>query len=290
MSISPPNRQSVWLFGLLLSLQLLSSGCGGRATPTAQPTVTSVPTLVTVQMRRGMSTGTAVARATATAIPRPRPTPQTGPAQLGPFTIPFSDEWQYVQVESDESPSAHSSGPIPVVNRELVADGELHQTDPSLLSSTLGMEDSQLIAWNTTAEDAGLVAYVLPRNGLSMPRYLDLLAQASAAEPSISIQQVTIDYTLHSDVPVGYLHYTLPPHAVTIDENASARSALMAVNGYQLIYFDQTATTVLLVNFVERSPLSLTTQSLADHELPAAFASLAGAITTGNEYDYLNQK
>lgn len=273
-----PNPLPTWLrlpqllLLLLLLLLLISVGCGGNESPTAVPTAT--PTVV-VAGRSNVAPAKARPATATVPLPTqvPQRTPQVGPTTLATFALPFPPDWRYILL----APTGRAAEFAPLYaalneHQDLMATVLMDDAETAQIAAT----EPWLVAWPPTApEGVGLVAYVLPRNGLTMPSYMRLLQESLATQEGLVVQQATINHTLHPNDPVGLLHYTLPSQP-----SPSSGGQLTSTNGYQLIYFDQTATNMLLVTYIDRRPLSLTAQSAADHTLPPQLERLAQMITT----------
>jgi hypothetical protein len=213
---------------LLLLISVLLIACGDDPPPT--PTAIVTP----VTMRRAIAKPTATAIATPTATPIPwAQRAQKGDAMLAPFTLPLPAEWQHIIFDgADRGRFLDLTGQVNPSMRPLVQPLLAQSVAPQPLA----------IAWpSPTASTIGLVAYTMPRDTLTLPRYVAAVEGALRTASSVTVHEATVLYRLHADVPVGYLHYTL------------TGSTASPVDSHTYLLFSADASQLLLLSFVTAS-------------------------------------
>jgi len=189
---------------------------------------------------------TSAARQPVPAMPtHQRYNPLQGEAQLSSFTIPLERTWHHLvltdTIYQQELQTLSTSHPV------LQANPALHTMVARLFH---GQENRPplLVAWPVDrANNTGLIAYVIPRRDLNLQRYLHTVEAALSMQPLVAVQEATLRYDLHPDVPVGYLHYRL------IAQDRSTADGLadgLDYAGYHYVLFNQEATELLLLTFV----------------------------------------
>ncbi len=280
-----PPRQMFWhLFPLLLLV-----ACSGRASPTPRPTMTATPAIAlptpTNVASRPLSRPLSQPTSTAT------PAPAQGTAELAPFAIPLPTNWGYrgggerlqrasVAKLADQQPTLFAwlqSAAHAEASSWLVA---WPQLDPGLHRDP---DDATVGEASHSTVTPGLIGQVLPRRDLTIARYLAAMPRALEAQPNVTLHEARFDYTLRTTHPVGYLHYTT---AFSTTQLLATDAITATVAGYQLLFFDEPATSLLVLTFITPTvaapaPVALSTASTratATTQLPAEFAAIVRAI------------
>ncbi len=194
---------------------------------------TVVPLYTPAAVTPALVTPIATVTAAPAVVARPQPTATTPPlivitgvASLPPFQLLLPPDWQAVHLPNDRAQAQLQA----VVQTQLRA-ARFNDGRPGAMDFVL--------AWPTTAsQSSGLIAYRAPRHELTLAQYVADSAAGLRAQPGVTLHQATVDYTLHAEVPVALLHYTL----------SAGQSA--GQEGYQVLLFDEAATHLLLLTFI----------------------------------------
>ena len=131
-----------------------------------------------------------------------------------------------------------------------------------------------MIAWPTADEQSGLIAYTTPRHDLTLAQYIADSAATLRAQPGVTVHEAAVNYTLHNEVPVAFLHYTLPSDQQEPESGTR--------EGYQVVLFDEPGEQLLLLTFIgteaKRDNAQVTTQAESEVALPALFQSIVRAV------------
>ena len=101
-------------------------------------------------------------------------------------------------------------------------------------------------ATDQAALPPNLIIIVVPRNGLSLNRYLEGVEADLRRQPGIEVQESKLDHTLRpTNLPVATLHYRL---AAPLLPGAS-----LPIDGYQIAAFDAHATNLIVFTFTTPS-------------------------------------
>jgi hypothetical protein len=121
----------------------------------------------------------------------------------------------------------------------------LTAVDPGSTALVALLLDAQ--ATNQEALPPSVTIIVVPRNGLSLSRYLADVGADLSRHTGITIQESKIDNTLRfTNLPVAMLHYTWAANSMS--------SVSMAVDGYQIAAFDAQAANIIVFTFTTPSP------------------------------------
>ena len=210
-----------------------------------------------------------VPTATMAVTPDPTSTPiplhvATGTAALPPFQLVLPADWHYVNLPHErvraQWRAAAQSQPF----------GDLTH----LLDGWQG-EQPLVVAWPTaSAEQIGLIAYRAPRHDLTLAQYVADSTARLRAQPGVTVHEAAVNYTLHNEVPVAFLHYTLPSDQQEPESGTR--------EGYQVVLFDEPGEQLLLLTFIgteaKRDNAQVTTQAESEVALPALFQSIVRAV------------
>ena len=210
-----------------------------------------------------------VPTATMAVTPEPTSTPiplhvATGTAALPPFQLVLPADWHYVNLPHERARAqwraAAQSQPF----------GDLTH----LLDGWQG-EQPLVVAWPTaSAEQIGLIAYRAPRHDLTLAQYVADSTARLRAQPGVTVHEAAVNYTLHNEVPVAFLHYTLPSDQQEPESGTR--------EGYQVVLFDEPGEQLLLLTFIgteaKRDNAQVTTQAESEVALPALFQSIVRAV------------
>ena len=210
-----------------------------------------------------------VPTATMAVTPEPTSTPiplhvATGTAALPPFQLVLPADWHYVNLPHErvraQWRAAAQSQPF----------GDLTH----LLDGWQG-EQPLVVAWPTaSAEQIGLIAYRAPRHDLTLAQYVADSTARLRAQPGVTVHEAAVNYTLHNEVPVAFLHYTLPSDQQEPESGTR--------EGYQVVLFDEPGEQLLLLTFIgteaKRDNAQVTTQAESEVALPALFQSIVRAV------------
>jgi len=170
----------------------------------------------------------------------------TGAVALPPFLLPLPADWRYVTLTPDH---------LREQGLQLAA-ASAHQELALHLPARLPNGVTPVVAWpQAQAQQVGLIAYVLPRETLTLEQYVAESGSLLRAQPTIILHRAEVNDTLHAEVPVAILHYT--------QRGVSMGAASGDRDGYQLVLFDRNADTLLLLTWLTMGP----GEELADAQL-----------------------
>ena len=202
-----------------------------------------------------------VPTATVAVTPEPTSTPiplrvATGTAPLPPFQLVLPADWHYVTLPHEGARAQWRAA----------AQSQPFSDLTHLLDGWQG-EQPLVVAWPTaSAEQIGLIAYRAPRHDLTLAQYVADSAAGLRAQPGVTVHEAAVNYTLHNEVPIAFLHYTLPSDQQEPESGTR--------EGYQVVLFDEPGEQMLLLTFIgavgngEKSELAL----------PALFESIVRAV------------
>lgn len=154
----------------------------------------------------------------------------TGIALLPPFQLVLPVDWQYVNVSNEGARAQWQA----------TAQSQLPKEMQRLLNVRFDKELTLVLAWPTVPEgQSGLIAYAAPRQDLTLAQYVADSAAGLRAQTGVTLHQAEVNYTLQGEVPVAFLHYTLPAGQSTPVHSAR--------EGYQVLLFDKAAAHLLLL-------------------------------------------
>lgn len=259
ISLPPPiaSRYSLPLAWVLLCLISIGGVVACRSTP--EPTPTPAPTI-----RPTAIPTVEIAPRTIIAAKPTKPRPQRGPAQLPPFTLSLPDDWVHLTLTDDARQEQ-----LTALATEIPSLAEWVET----VTVSQTYTTSLVVAWPENNREMGVVAQLTPRQEqLSMPRYIAIVEEGLRAEPKVKIHWAEQHYTLHSEMPVGYLHYLSHREVDTM--------GMVGTAGYQFLLFDPSATVLLSLTFVEPTDKLLVVKSITEPSATQAlFESIVQQIT-----------